>query len=162
MKSIIVAVFLLGLSSVSVKAADHDYQCIADSLQAINNDIYYNLSSTDIDIMLTIPEMMGHIDAINAAKRCDAPKACNGNFEAQFIGKAQNVDLSYAEAGNVEHTTFGVGEFTHYQANQLCPLDEATALKARIWVQGILTLQNGDAVSGVLVYNPKFNMFSIE
>jgi 5-enolpyruvylshikimate-3-phosphate synthase len=52
-------------------AADRNYQCIADSLQAYNSSIYYNLSSADIDAMITIPEMMGHIDAIEAEKRCN-------------------------------------------------------------------------------------------
>ncbi len=50
--------------------SDKQYQCIAESLQAINSDIYYNLSRTDIDIMLQIPEMAGHIEAVNAARAC--------------------------------------------------------------------------------------------
>lgn len=47
------------------------YQCIADKLQAYNSDIYYDLQPSEIDSMLQIPELVGHIDAVRAAKACD-------------------------------------------------------------------------------------------
>jgi hypothetical protein len=74
MKSLILSVFAMAVVSSNVMAAERNYQCIADALQAYNSDIYYNLSSTEIDAMITIPEMFGHIDAVNAEKRCDAER----------------------------------------------------------------------------------------
>ena len=46
------------------------YQCIADTLQAYNSDIFYNLSSSEVDDMLKLNEAYGHDHAISAAKRC--------------------------------------------------------------------------------------------
>lgn len=89
--------------------------------------------------------------------------ACNGNLEAEFIAHYNHVDLSYAEAGNIEHTTFDLKDFTLFQANGNCPLDQETAAQAQITVYRILNgVAPGDQVSGVLVFNPKFNLFSIE
>ena len=94
MKTLLLSVLCLGIFSSQSFATDHNYQCIADSLQAINSDIYYNLSSTDIDAMLTIPEMMGHNDAINAAKRCD-DQAIKLQCVADGL-EAYNSDIYYA------------------------------------------------------------------
>jgi hypothetical protein len=47
-----------------------EYQCVADRLEATNSDIYYGLSESDVYSMLTIPEMFGHYDAVNALKLC--------------------------------------------------------------------------------------------
>lgn len=166
MKKMILSAILFTMNILNVNAADVNYTCIANTLQATNSDIYYNLSDAEIDAMLTIPEMLGHIDAINAAKRCEIKSptqlACNGNLEAQFIGKISNVNYSAPEAGNLEHTTYGIGSFSLYNENSLCPLDLGIALDARFWVQGHVDLKNGDFISGVLIYNPKTQMFIIE
>ncbi len=63
---------LLLVISVQASALDEALnQCVADRLQAYNSDAYYYLSVTDVESMLTIPEMFGHIDAINAKARCE-------------------------------------------------------------------------------------------
>jgi hypothetical protein len=98
-----------------------------------------------------------------AASAADLPKAnCNGNLEAQFIGQVKNYYFSSAEAGNVEHTTYDIGNFSFFSANQLCPLPLSIAQRANIWVQGYVNLNDGDPVSGVLIYSPKFDEFSID
>jgi len=63
-----------GCVAAAAKANDpvaQRYQCIADKMQAINSDIYYDLQPSDIDSMLQIPELVGHIDAVRSAKACD-------------------------------------------------------------------------------------------
>lgn len=88
---------------------------------------------------------------------------CNGNLEAQFIASYNHVDFSYSEAGNIEHTTFDLKDFKLLQSNALCPLDMSQAMDAVITLPGIIdSVQSGKEVSGVLIYNPKFNTFSIE
>lgn len=63
---------LLFVVSIQASALDESLnQCIADRLQAYNSSIYYGLSVTDVESMITIPEMFGHIDAMNAKKRCE-------------------------------------------------------------------------------------------
>ena len=52
-------------------AADVNYKCVASVLESTNSSIYYNLSNTEIDTMLTITEFVGHLDAVNAVKKCD-------------------------------------------------------------------------------------------
>lgn len=59
------------IGSNAMASSGRDYECIANRLQAYNSDIYYNLSKTDIDTMISIPEYFGHIDAVNAAKSCE-------------------------------------------------------------------------------------------
>jgi hypothetical protein len=71
MKSLIVTLLVISSLSLSVQASEHNYECIASTLESFNSDIYYNLSEADIDSMLTIPEMMGHYDAMRAAEKCD-------------------------------------------------------------------------------------------
>ncbi len=51
-------------------AESQKYQCVINGLEAYNSDVYYNLSTADIDTMLSIPEMAGHMDAFRIAKRC--------------------------------------------------------------------------------------------
>ena len=46
------------------------YQCMADAMQAVNSDIYYNLSSVQIDEMIQIVEFAGHQEAMQAARKC--------------------------------------------------------------------------------------------
>lgn len=70
MKVFLMSVSAFLLIASSAMASGRDYECIANRLQAYNSDIYYNLSESDIYSMITIPEMFGHIDAINAEKAC--------------------------------------------------------------------------------------------
>ena len=92
-----------------------------------------------------------------------AAAPCDGNLEAEFIAEYNHVDLSYAEAGNAEHTNFGLKNFKLYQENQTCPLPQEMAAEALITdYRIILNAKTGAEVSGILIYNPKFKMFSIE
>lgn len=52
------------------KITNEQYKCISDSFEAIDNDLFYDVSSRDIDSMLQIPEMRGHVEAIRAARAC--------------------------------------------------------------------------------------------
>ena len=70
MKALFMTLFVYGILTSQAISAERDYQCIADRLQAINSDIYYNLSKADIDAMISIPEMVGHIDAVRVARQC--------------------------------------------------------------------------------------------
>ncbi len=166
MKCFFLTALLCSLNVFTASASDINYKCISDSLQSINSDIYCNLSEAEIDAMLTIPEMFGHYDTVNAAKRCESVQSlkltCNGNLEAEFIGKVTNLSYSSPEAGNLEHTTYSIGKFSFYNVNALCPLDDQLALSANFWIQGQITLKNEDSISGVLIYNPKTQIFSIE
>lgn len=166
MKTFVLMVTLLSINAFSAISNEVDYSCIANKLQASNSSIYYNLSDSEIDAMLTIPEMMGHLDAVNAATFCAKKEnlnlTCNGNLEAEFIGSVTSVNYSAPEAGNIEHTTFGISNFTFFSENALCPLDDQLALKASFWIQGQVNLKNGDPISGVLIYNPRTQLFSIE
>lgn len=74
MKTSLLFVLCLGMIS-SAFSAERDYACIAQKLQAINSDIYYDLSDAEIYSMITIPEMVGHIDAIYAERACEAEAA---------------------------------------------------------------------------------------
>ena len=70
MKAILSSILLV--SSITFAGPRDFYRCVADSLQAINSDIYYDLDESTVRAMLTIPEMMGHNEAVSAAKRCEA------------------------------------------------------------------------------------------
>ena len=62
-----------GLLSSSVFANEIPYQCIADKLQAMNSDIYYNVSAEDINLYLQYTEFNAfHFDTVNALNRCEA------------------------------------------------------------------------------------------
>lgn len=51
----------------------HNYKCIADTLEAYNSDIYYNLSVDEIDELLNHPETDARSwKAIEVARECDA------------------------------------------------------------------------------------------
>ena len=94
---------LLGLGLiVSLNAfASINYKCIADKLQARNSDIYYDLNEADIESMLTIPEMKGHIDAIQAKVQCESEDRGDGQLTDQKLQciadslQATNSDIYY-------------------------------------------------------------------
>lgn len=88
---------------------------------------------------------------------------CNGNLEAQFIAQYDHVSYSYPEAGNLEGTSFGFKNFRHFSPNINCPMSLGLAQIARVLLPTlILNIQDGNEVSGILVYNPKFNTFFID
>jgi hypothetical protein len=53
-------------------AAQPNYKCIADSLQAVNSDIYVNLTPAEIDELLAVPSSIGHDLVVATAERCEA------------------------------------------------------------------------------------------
>lgn len=50
---------------------DKEAQCIADSLQAYNSDIYMQLTKAEVTYLLDNVDVYGHDDAVAAAKRCN-------------------------------------------------------------------------------------------
>jgi hypothetical protein len=159
MKSLVLALSVLIITSLHANAADYsDDKCIADALQAYNSDIYYNLSSSEIRELLIAQVPV----ASAAAEKCEKEKPCNGNLEVQFIGKIQSSFFAKEEAGRPARTYFTIGNFTHFKVNPLCPLDEALAEQALIFLQGKHDVKDGSPVSGVLIYSTKFSQFSIE
>ncbi len=72
---LIIAVLILGLCLQS-NAMDgafitsNEYQCISDTMQAMNSDIFYNLTPTEIDEMLKIVDITEHTQAVIAARAC--------------------------------------------------------------------------------------------
>jgi hypothetical protein len=78
MKSILGSTFgsaIVALMMSSSAMAAPKYQCIADSLEAINSDIYYQLSEDEVQKMLQDPSAMGHTDAVAADERCSSEAA---------------------------------------------------------------------------------------
>lgn len=64
--------FIIALLVISFNArADINYVCIADTLQAMNSDIYTNLSAEEIDHMLSDSEALGHEDAQMVLRLCE-------------------------------------------------------------------------------------------
>lgn len=97
MKKMIVLISLIAVNAFANSGAD--LACVAQRLQALNSDIYYNLSDSEVESMLTIPEMAGHIDAVEMAERCEMSKAdgtlsdkgyqCIANKLGMAVDKAQ-------------------------------------------------------------------------
>ena len=87
---------------------------------------------------------------------------CNGNLEAEVIGQIANVTHNSAEAGAAESTSYNLKNFRFFQENMLCALDDSLAATAVISAEGYLNLEDGQEISGVLVFNPKFNQFSLQ
>ncbi|RYZ86578.1 MAG: hypothetical protein EOP06_14250 [Proteobacteria bacterium] len=87
---------------------------------------------------------------------------CDGNLQAKFVAQYRNVNLSYPEAGNPAHTTFGLKDFSYFEANPECALSLDQAVNAEVYVSELLeTIHNGASVSGTLNYNSKFKTFSV-
>lgn len=114
MKALLMTALCLGISS-GVMAADRDYECIANRLQAYNSSIYYNLSESDIYSMITIPEMFGHIDAVNAAKACETEAE---KYQCVADGlQAYNSDIYYNLSKTEIDTMISIPEmFGHIDA----------------------------------------------
>ncbi len=155
MKTILISILLISGSAF----AGINYQCVSDKMQAINSDIYYNLSPNEIDLMAQNTEALGHTEMIKAINSC---AVCDGNFEAQFIANYSDIKISKAKNGMGEETSFMLKGFRFYQVNQLCPLDIAQAETAIISVMGALQVHEGAEVSGVLVYKSQTNKYVIE
>ena len=146
---------------------EKQYRCVADAMQAIDSHIYYNLTSSQIDSMLQIPELVGHVEAVQAVAKCSAESkstnnSCNGNLEALFVAQYNHVHLIYAEAGANDQTTFDLKNFRFYDKNIMCPLDIEMAKQAVITENRLLESAHGGVdIFGTLVYNPRTLQFFI-
>lgn len=80
MKKLLVVSMLFTVNAFAGSGAN--LRCVADRLQAVNSSIFYDLSDSDVESMLTIPEMMGHDVATEMAKRCEM-----SNFSGQPTAK---------------------------------------------------------------------------
>lgn len=76
-KRSLIALFLMTMTTV-VQAKTVNYTCIAESLQAINSDIYFNLSAEQIDEMIQNESALGHEIVINLmTNKCSAQASQN-------------------------------------------------------------------------------------
>lgn len=154
--------FTSGLANAS---AAHDYECIAQGLEAYNSDIFYNLSPADIDALLANVSDGQHFVVVRITQTCDANAraVCDDELlEAKFLGHIENLNYSQdSEAGNMPHTTFGIGKFLSYTQNPFCGLDAAQAEKAVFWTQGQSTLHNGQEVAGTIRYSKRNGNYTL-
>lgn len=75
MKSLLfIALTLAAYTTTTFASSKHDYGCIADTLEAYNSDIYYDLSAADIDELLQNSEDARAWKVISVARECDALK----------------------------------------------------------------------------------------
>ncbi|MBY0515877.1 MAG: hypothetical protein K2P81_03140 [Bacteriovoracaceae bacterium] len=82
--------------------------------------------------------------------------------EAQFIGKAKNVQVITDVDGNSVLTSFQIKLTNWFQPSMVCPMDEVEAEEAVIEVPGVFYISEGQEISGVLVYNEQLGTYSIE
>jgi hypothetical protein len=159
-------IFALALTSgIANAAATHDYDCIAQTLQTYNPNLYSNLTPAKIDeIMNGVTDRQRGL-VITVAMHCDqaAQEVCaSGNLEAKFLGHVENLNYSQdSEAGNMPHTTFGVGQFVSYSPNPFCGLDAAQAEKASFWIQGQSILKDGQEVAGTIRFDASTGSYMI-
>ena len=76
--------------------------------------------------------------------------------EAQFIGEIRNVNHQ------MEMTTFKVKLTRWFQPSIVCPMDESEAESAEIMLVGWHDLEEGQEISGILVYKPETGTYVIE
>lgn len=123
MKALFMALACLTVTTTAF-ASSPDYQCIADKLQAINSDIWYELSPHDINVMLTIPEFQGHIEAVRASKQCDAENihySCVSD-SLQAINSDIWYNLSRAEIDSMLRDSNAIGHNEALRAANRCGL----------------------------------------
>lgn len=118
----LLAVFTLGLLSTSIFANEIPYQCIADKLQAMNSDIYYNVTESDINAYLQYSEFnYAHVDTLNALNSCDE-EAKNSKFLTCIADRLQayNSDIYYSLSNEeVKKMLDDTTEFGHFDAVRL-------------------------------------------
>jgi hypothetical protein len=164
-KMLFISALALISGFANAAAAPHDYDCIAQTLEAYNPKLYSNLTPSDIDsVMNGITDRRREL-FIEVAERCDANAraVCDDErLEAKFLGQITNLNYSQdSEAGNMPHTTFGLGKFLSFTPNPFCGLDAEQAEKASFWVQGQTILHNGQEVSGTIQYNKKNGNYTL-
>ncbi|WP_408096332.1 hypothetical protein ACJVC5_14925 [Peredibacter sp. HCB2-198] len=83
MKMILSITLMILTSSAFAHTPNHNYQCIADSLQAYNSDIYYSLTPAEIDELLATDNDARAPMVREMAKICDVPNY--ENKQAVFV-----------------------------------------------------------------------------
>ena len=86
MKTLLSITLMLLVSSAFAHSPKHNYQCIADSLQAYNSDIYYALTPAEIDDLLATDNDARAPMVREMANICDVPNY--QNKQAVFIETA--------------------------------------------------------------------------
>ena len=76
--------------------------------------------------------------------------------EAQFIGEVRQLSHS------MEMTTFKIRLTRWFQPSMVCPMDESEAEAAEIMLVGWHDLEEGQEISGILVYKPETGTYVIE
>jgi hypothetical protein len=164
-KTLFISALALISGLANAASAPHDYDCIAQTLEAYNSSLYYNLTPADIDSIMNGTTDRRRELFIEVAERCDAKaRAVCGDvrLEAKFLGQITNLNYSQdSEAGNMPHTTFGIGKFKSYTPNPFCGLDAAQAEKASFWVQGQTILQDGQEVAGTIQYDKRSGNYTL-
>jgi hypothetical protein len=78
------------------------------------------------------------------------------NREAQFIGKVQNLQVAERSF------SFQVAITRWFIASSVCPMHENELEAALIEVEGIPSVENGEEVSGVMVFDQNTQTYRIE
>ena len=74
-RSFIVLALVLSAALSNAQEAQtpaHNYQCIADSLQAYNSSIFYDMTQEDIDKILNDENSVFHDQVVEVARKCDS------------------------------------------------------------------------------------------
>lgn len=81
--------------------------------------------------------------------------ACNPE-EAQFIGKVSNLKVYE------DHFTFQVRITRNYSPSRVCPMQDNDLESAVLSYPGKPSIQNGDEISGVMVYDAASDSYKID
>lgn len=84
------------------------------------------------------------------------------NREAQFIGNVRNLKYKAATETSKEYFTFQISLGRWFASSMVCPMDESEAESAIIKIEGFPSIEEGDEVSGVLVYDYKKDIYYID
>jgi hypothetical protein len=88
------------------------------------------------------------------------------NRETQFIGTVKNLTVNAATPTTVEHYSYQIklGHNGNYwfSASGVCPMWEDELESATVEVAGKPYLANGDAVSGVLVFDQELQDYKLD
>lgn len=99
MKTLSIVMMIL-IGSAFAQSSKHNYLCIADSLQAYNSDIYYDITPAEIEELLAKDNDARAPMVREMAKLCDVP-----DFEKKealfFETYNAQVPACYPEAGNI-------------------------------------------------------------
>lgn len=84
------------------------------------------------------------------------------NREAQFIGNVTNLKYKAATETSREYFTFQVRIGRWFRESMVCPMDESEAQSAVIKIEGFPSIEEGDEISGVLVFDQETQTYRID